>query len=177
VRDRKVPRQLLSLIFPVTVVIIIPFLLVGHFRPFRAEVHLPLPVVQIPLGSLLFCGGLALLVITVRLLARKGRGTLAPWDPTRKLVTDGIYRYVRNPMISGVLFMLMGETVLCCSWSLLVWALAFAAVNTVYFRLSEEPGLAARFGEEYLVYKHNVPRWIPRLTPWDRENGVNRQGQ
>lgn len=170
-------RQLLSLILPVTVAVIIPFLIVGRFHPFRVELHLPLPFVQIPLGSLFFCGGLALLVITARLLARKGRGTLAPWDPTRELVTDGLYRYVRNPMISGVLFMLTGETILCGSWSLLVWVLVFAAVNTVYFRLSEEPGLAARFGEEYLAYKHNVPRWIPRLKPWDRRNGVDRQGQ
>jgi protein-S-isoprenylcysteine O-methyltransferase Ste14 len=102
---------------------------------------------------------------------KKGRGTLAPWNPTQKLVTDGVYRYVRNPMISGVLFILIGETIFFGSWLLFIWALIFGIGNTFYLRLSEEPGLVRRFGEEYLVYRRNVPMWIPRLKPWNRETG------
>ncbi|SEM81385.1 methyltransferase [Lihuaxuella thermophila] len=55
-------------------------------------------------GTLLLSGGLYLLVTTIRLFARKGEGTLAPWNPPQKLVVAGPYRYVRNPMYSGVLF-------------------------------------------------------------------------
>jgi len=163
-------RQLISLILPVTVVLIIPFFLVARLRPFALKSQPSLPVVQLPLGALLLCGGFALLYVTVRLFARKGRGTLAPWDPPRKLVTDGVYRYVRNPMITGVLFMLIGEAILLGSWSLLVWAVLFALTNTTYFRFFEEPGLARRFGDGYLLYRNNVPMWLPRLRPWSESS-------
>ena len=69
-------------------------------------------------------------------------------------------------MISGVLAMLLGETFLAGSWLIGAWALAFLLTNHAYFVLSEEPGLERRFGEGYRTYKANVPRWIPRLTPW-----------
>jgi protein-S-isoprenylcysteine O-methyltransferase Ste14 len=164
--DGSLLRQLCSFLLPITVVVIIPFLQVGRFRPFGLRLHLLVPLLQIPLGILIFCGGLLLLVVTIRLFVRKGKGTLAPWDPPHKLITEGVYRYVRNPMISGVLFMLIGETIFFGSWWLLIWTLIFGVVNTIYFRLSEEPGLVRRFGEDYLVYRRNVPRWIPRLKPW-----------
>jgi hypothetical protein len=69
-------------------------------------------------------------------------------------------------MISGVLFMLAGETVLCGSWAIAAWMLLFAAINTIYFKLSEEPGLVKRFGQEYVAYRAKVPMWLPRLKPW-----------
>ena len=121
-----------------------------------------LAIIGIPLIAL----GLALLVSTIKLFASVGRGTLAPWDPTTRLVVSGPYRYVRNPMISGVLFILLGEAALFNSIPLLVWSGAFFAVNAVYFPLVEEPGLARRFGDDYARYKANVPRWVPRMRPW-----------
>jgi protein-S-isoprenylcysteine O-methyltransferase Ste14 len=48
-----------------------------------------------------------------------------------------------------------------------VWFVVFVAVNAVYIPLAEEPGLVERFGGEYLACSQNVPRWIPRLGPWD----------
>jgi protein-S-isoprenylcysteine O-methyltransferase Ste14 len=112
------------------------------------------------------CPGLVLMIATIRLFVTVGKGTLAPWEPPQKLVVRGVYRYVRNPMISGVGLVLLGESVLTASLPLCGWFLVFLAVNSVYIPLSEEPGLVKRFGEEYLNYKQNVPRWIPRLTPW-----------
>jgi protein-S-isoprenylcysteine O-methyltransferase Ste14 len=159
-------RQLRSLILPITVAVIIPMLLVGRFRPFGLRLYFFAPLLQILMGAFFFCGGLLLLVITIRLFATKGKGTLAPWDPPQKLITENVYRYVRNPMISGVLWMLVGETVFSGSWLLLIWALIFGGVNTLYFRLLEEPQLARRFGEDYLEYRSNVPMWVPRLNPW-----------
>ena len=165
---RGVFRQLRSLILPFTVVVVIPFLQVGRLRPFGLRLHLPIPLLQVSLGALVFCGGFLLLVITIRLFVRKGEGTLAPWNPPQKLVTEGIYRFVRNPMILGVLFMLIGETVFFGSWSLLIWTLIFGVANTLYFQFSEEPRLAKRFGKDYLDYRRNVPMWIPRLKSWVR---------
>lgn len=118
------------------------------------------------LGLALICAGLGLWAWTVRLLARIGRGTLAPWDPTSELVVAGPYRHVRNPMITAVLTVLLGEAALFGSPALLIWFVAFLTANHVFFRLHEEPGLERRFGEPYRTYARNVPRWLPRRTPW-----------
>lgn len=119
------------------------------------------------LGALVLAGaGFTLAASTIHLFHRQGQGTLAPWDPTRRLVVEGPYRFVRNPMISGVLFVLLGEAAWAASWPLLAWSAAFWALNAVYIPLSEEPGLHRRFGADYDRYAEAVPRWIPRLRPW-----------
>lgn len=102
----------------------------------------------------------------MRLLARIGRGTLANWDPTRRLVVEGPYGYLRNPMITGVLAVLLGEAAVFGSPALLIWCAVFLASNWAFFLLSQEPGLVRRFGDEYGAYKRTVPRWISRRTPW-----------
>jgi protein-S-isoprenylcysteine O-methyltransferase Ste14 len=123
-------------------------------------------VLPLLLGSVLVASGLALWAWTVRLFARIGQGTLAAWDATRHLVVAGPYGYVRNPMITAAFAVLLGEAVLFGSPWLLIWSVAFLAINCMYFLMYEEPGLERRFGEEYRLYKRNVPRWIPRRTPW-----------
>lgn len=150
-------RHLLAiLLLPVMATVVVPVLIVSD-----ANVGWGLPF-----GAALIGIGLLLMVRTVALFARVGRGTLAPWDPTSHLVVLGPYRYVRNPMISGVLFILLGEAALLGSLPQLVWAATFFAVNAVYMPFVEEPGLARRFGEEYETYRAHVPRWLPRLRPW-----------
>jgi protein-S-isoprenylcysteine O-methyltransferase Ste14 len=119
------------------------------------------------IGALVLAAGLALFVWTVTLFVRIGRGTLAPWDPTRKLVIEGPFRYVRNPMITAVLIILAGEALLLGSAAIAIWLGIFFGINAIYFPLSEEPGLLRRFGSEYERYRNNVPRWVPRLRPWD----------
>ena len=70
-------------------------------------------------------------------------------------------------MISGVLAILLGEAAFFASAPLLFWFAAVFIVNAVYFPLAEEPGLRRRFGAEYDAYRANVPRWVPRLRPWE----------
>ncbi len=119
------------------------------------------------LGGLVLIGaGLALMYGTISLFARRGEGTLAPWDPTRRLVVEGPYRHVRNPMITGVLTILLGEAVLFGSPPLAAWLAFFFAVNAVWFPLVEEPALERRFGAQYDDYRRAVPRWLPRRRPW-----------
>jgi protein-S-isoprenylcysteine O-methyltransferase Ste14 len=110
--------------------------------------------------------GLGLAGWTVRLFVRQGEGTPAPWDPPQKLVVAGPYRHVRNPMITSVLLMLAGEALIFQSSLIAAWLILFFVVNGVYFPLSEEKGLEQRFGDDYRRYKQNVPRWLPRVTPW-----------
>jgi protein-S-isoprenylcysteine O-methyltransferase Ste14 len=106
------------------------------------------------------------MIITISIFIRIGKGTLAPWSPTKKLVITGIYRYVRNPMIIGVLIVLIGESISILSLKILIWALIFFIINNIYFLFYEEPDLEKRFGNDYKEYKKNVPRWIPRFKPY-----------
>lgn len=122
-------------------------------------------VVPVLFGLVLLGAGFALWLWTVRLFARIGDGTLAPWDPTRHLVAEGPYRHVRNPMIAGVIAFLAGEAALFGSLPLLGWAAAFFAINHIGFLVYEEPGLEKRFGEDYRAYRRSVPRWLPRRAP------------
>ena len=148
-------RHLTAIVLlPGTVTVLVPALLLSDagFAPW------PLTVA----GALLLAAGVGTIGWTVSLFAGVGRGTLAPWDPPSKLVVRGPYRYVRNPMISGVLTVLLGEAALFGSWELLIWAVLVFALNAVYFVAVEEPGLRGRFGAEYEAYAARTPRWVPR---------------
>lgn len=131
------------LALPFVMAVIIPALLITQTGTFNPGWRLAFPMYFIPVvtGTVLIGGGLALAGVTINLFGTVGKGTLAPWDPTQHLVITGVYRYVRNPMISGVAAILIGEAILFGSIPLLVWALGFMAVNAVYIPLVEEPGL------------------------------------
>lgn len=118
------------------------------------------------LGLVLVIAGVALFASSLGRFARDGEGTLAPWDPPRRLVVRGPYRHVRNPMISGVSIILFGEALLVASRPHLIWALMFLTINALYIPLFEEPQLRRRFGAAYDEYCRHVPRLIPRLRPW-----------
>lgn len=157
------------LALPFVMALVIPTLLVIQTDSYQPGWGLPTPLNLLPpvFGLALLSAGLALLFITVKLFITVGHGTLAPWDPTQRLVVVGIYRHVRNPMISGVWGVLLGEAALLGSLSVLLWSLAFIGTNMLYIPLLEEPGLYERFGAEYANYARNVPRWLPRRTPWE----------
>jgi protein-S-isoprenylcysteine O-methyltransferase Ste14 len=114
------------------------------------------------LGLPLIATGLSLMYRTIALFARVGDGTLAPWDPPRKLVVEGPYRRWRHPMITGVALILLGEAALLGSGAILVWWAAFVTVNAIYLPLVEEPRLIRRFGDDYRRYMRDVPRFLPR---------------
>ena len=159
-------RHLLSIaLLPFVVVVLVPRWLLAGAAPV-AMPSVPLLVSGRIAGALVFTAGFALFVWCVRLFARVGRGTLAPWDPTRRLVVVGPYRHVRNPMITAVCTMLGGEALFFHSGRIGEWLLLFVAINHTYFLLLEEPGLVARFGEEYERYRAAVPRWLPRRRGW-----------
>src|SRR5271157_3822009 len=152
----------------VTIVIPATILWLSGTDSFGLWRSVPASRVVLPvIGGICICLGLLLMVATIRLFVTVGKGTLAPWEPTQRLVVQGVYRHVRNPMISGVILVLLGESLLTASLPLSCWFLVATLVNAAYIPLSEEPGLVKRFGGEYLTYKRNVPRWVPRWTPWD----------
>jgi protein-S-isoprenylcysteine O-methyltransferase Ste14 len=126
-------------------------------------------------GTIAGAIGLAFFATSLYWFARHGRGTLAPWDPPRRLVVGGPYRYVRNPMIAGVIFILIGEALVLRSPPHMWWALVFTGINAVYIPLLEEPMLEARFGDDYMRYKRHVRRFVPRRAPWDSGAPTNDQ--
>jgi protein-S-isoprenylcysteine O-methyltransferase Ste14 len=154
------------LLLPGTVTCVVPYLILSIQPAWSALCAAwdPLCITRVLAGVASFGAGLLLMFLTVRQFATRGRGTLAPWDPPRHLVTTGAYGYTRNPMISGVLLVLLGETLVFRSVGLLVWLIVFIAVNAIYIPLVEEPSLERRFGREYLRYRGRVRRWFPRLT-------------
>jgi protein-S-isoprenylcysteine O-methyltransferase Ste14 len=151
---------------PVMVVGVTPAVLLFFNRPALDFASPARPALALA-GLLLMAAGLWLMAQTMWLLIVEGQGTLAPWDPTRRLVVRGIYRYVRNPMITGVISIALGEAAVFASGALLAWAASVTLVNAIYIPLLEEPGLVQRFGAAYETYRRNVPRWLPRREPWE----------
>ncbi len=117
-------------------------------------------------GGILSVLGFVGIYKTVSLFTTYGDGTPAPYDPPKKFVAKGLYRYVRNPMMIGVFLVLLGESVFFRSYLVLIWTMFFVAVNLIYIPLFEEPELINRFGASYLKYKNNVPRWLPNKRPY-----------
>ena len=155
------------ILLPGTVLVFIPTVILlttqgSNFSPALA----PLTQVWFWMAILAAFIGLGLSVWTATLFMKFGEGTPAPWDPPKRLVVRGPYRHVRNPMITGVLLVLFAEAILFQSWLIAGWMMVFFIGNLIYFPLVEERSLEKRFGNQYSEYKDQVPRWIPRLSPW-----------
>ena len=154
-------------ILPVTMTILIPWWMIwGNGITFRMPAG-TLDWLAVLAGVLFFAAGFVLFVTTVFLFATRGRGTLAPWDPPSRLVVAGPYRYVRNPMITGVILIIIAESLIFRSLALAEWAAGFLLLNAIHFPLIEEPLLERRFGDDYRSYKRHVGRFIPRIRPWN----------
>jgi protein-S-isoprenylcysteine O-methyltransferase Ste14 len=163
-------RQVLAVaVLPLTVAVMVPIWIARRNHiDFAKPAHFgDLGLIVSGMASLAV--GFALFACSVYLFWTRGRGTLAPWDPPRRFVADGPYRYVRNPMISGVMFILLGEASILRSWAHAEWTAAFFVLNVIYIPLIEEPMLVSRFGESYETYKRHVPRFVPRIRPWRPE--------
>ena len=117
------------------------------------------------LGIPLIIAGAALYIDTAFWgFAIRGRGTPAPIDPPKKLVVDGPYGVVRNPMYWSVALVMLGEALMFRSLLLAEVTVAFFAAAMLFVLLYEEPALRRKFGAEYEEYCQRVPRWIPRFT-------------
>ena len=122
------------------------------------------------LGFLPMLPGGAILIAAVVSFFRRGRGTLAPWDPPRQLVVQDLYRFNRNPMYVGVTLLVLG-------WAVLIGGLAnalYAGLVPLVFHLRvcryEEPEMVRLFGAEWERYRSAVPRWAWRRAPYHPED-------
>lgn len=119
------------------------------------------------LGALLVLAGEGLRLWGVSIVGSETRTTGAVGGTY--LITSGPYAYVRNPLYVGNVLLYAGVGVM--SWALFPWlllaAVAWFAVQYALIVSKEEEYLLERFGEEFVRYRSAVPRFIPRLTPWD----------
>jgi protein-S-isoprenylcysteine O-methyltransferase Ste14 len=121
------------------------------------------------IGIVLIIAGVPGLVDSSARFALQGLGTPAPIAPTKNLVVTGLYRYVRNPMYVAVVAVILGQAVLFGDWRLIPYGVLFWLACHLFVVAYEEPTLERTFGAEYEAFRSNVPRWIPRLTPWRAE--------
>lgn len=162
-------RQIKAIVLmPGMVTGVIPALIWWLFGRGAGMADLPAGITAVAIGAgiLVLAFGLALFVWTVVLFARRGKGTLSPLDAPTKLVVDGPYRHVRNPMYAAVFSILIGEALILRSWPILVWLVCAVTFVSVFVPRKEERWLSDQFGEQYAAYRAHVPRWVPRLTPW-----------
>lgn len=125
------------------------------------------PPWQMCIAGTLIVAGLTPLLESILRFIHVGRGTLVPTAATEHLVVSGLYRYMRNPMYAGVTAVLAGEALLFRNRSLVIEAVLVCLGFTLFVHLYEEPTLTRRYPEAYPRYKSHVPRWLPRLTPWN----------
>src|SRR5688572_18145359 len=146
-----------TLLQPGLVAGLFPYLILGNHR-FHTRFS-SITATQV-IGILIFIIGFCVMIHCIALFAIKGRGTLSPVDPTKKLVIAGLYNYSRNPMYIGVMFMLLAESIFFENLYLLIYsAIAFLAFN-LFIHFVEEPRLKRDFGEEYVTYCRQVRKWL-----------------
>ena len=151
-------RALLAfLVLPGLVAVLVPPL-VALVDPWRSQVWMP--------GIAVLVAGAAVLLWCVRDFYAAGQGTLAPWDPPKRLVVAGLYRYTRNPMYVGVLLLVSGWAALLAAPLVAAYACVLAVVFHVRVIAGEEPWLESQFGTEWSKYRAAVPRWFPRARAW-----------
>ena len=114
-------------------------------------------------GMVIGAAGAAVALWCVFTFAFIGRGTPAPFDPPRRLVIQGPYRFVRNPMYIGAGLALAGAALFYQSWPLLGYTGLFFLVTHLFVLGYEEPTLRRTFGQEYEAYCRQVRRWWPHV--------------
>ena len=110
--------------------------------------------------------GLILHLWCVRDFYVSGKGTLAPWDPPKKMVSTGLYQFTRNPMYLAVLLIILVLAIVFDSSDLYIYLAVMAITFHLRVFFNEERWLEAQFGPEWAQYKSNIPRWMPRVKPF-----------
>jgi protein-S-isoprenylcysteine O-methyltransferase Ste14 len=166
-RNRRVSAIIGSVIFlliaPMTVAGLVPW----SINRWRAQLDFGDFTVLRVAGIVFILAGVLVLLDSFARFAIQGLGTPAPIFPTRNLVVQGLYRYVRNPMYVALLLVVTGQALFFGSLRLLEYGAILWLGFHLFVLVYEEPTLRGTFGEEYETFCAHVPRWIPRLRPWD----------
>jgi protein-S-isoprenylcysteine O-methyltransferase Ste14 len=145
--------------------ILVPGLLLGYlpYSIAATDVELFDPGILSALAFPLWLGGGTAMLWCFWNFTVNGRGTPAPIDPPKELVSVGLYRFVRNPMYVAGIIALIGWILWSPSLPLIVAPLIFFSAAHLFVVSYEEPTLKRKFGAAYEDYLKKVPRWIPRF--------------
>lgn len=134
-----------------------------QLRAIDGNFHFALPAATVGLGLVLMFAGAALAISCIATFVIRGRGTPALFDPPRRFVAVGPYRYVRNPMYIGGFALLFGLALSLRSISILLMTTILLPLCHLLVVRHEEPSLARKFGNPYQNYLLTVRRWLPRM--------------
>lgn len=144
-----------------------PFLLVALFAPgTMTTANWIAGAVLIVFGEWIRMAGVAAAGTVTR---RRSRNV-------QRLVTYGIFRWVRNPLYVGNFFIWMGFVVISGVMWFLPVAIVIFGIEYTFIVAYEEGVLESIFGQEYLDYKKTTSRWIPR-PPRQSESGPHDWGE
>lgn len=147
---------LFTLLAPCMVALAAPYLLIRWSEGIFPQAWNSLKLA----GIFIFVAGVAIYIWCAGDFISKGKGTPAPYDPSKALVAQGLYRFTRNPMYIGVLTVIAGEALFFKSIALVIYALAVWLLFHLRVTLYEEPTLKTLFGESFDDYCRRVPRWL-----------------
>jgi protein-S-isoprenylcysteine O-methyltransferase Ste14 len=115
-------------------------------------------------GGLLAVGGWLLGLWSNYIQFTQGRGTPVPVMATQELIVQPPYAYCRNPMALGTILAYFGLAVASGSPGAALHVAPGAMALLLYIKLVEERELVCRFGDAYVVYRHQVPFLLPKLS-------------
>ena len=145
---------LFTVVLPGTFAVLLPILLAGNQAAASGA--------TLGLALSLFALGIVMYLRSAWDFAVFGSGTPAPIDAPKRLVTQGFYRYTRNPMYVAALTVVVGWATLFGAVILVAYAALLFVIFSLFIRLYEEPRLAREFGSDYAAYVSQVGRWLPR---------------
>ena len=151
-----------------TLIAPIIFLTAFYYLSTSIDSYFKLPKIPFNLNLityLLIIIGMIIVFSVFYLFINFGEGTPIPKQfsskfATKKLVTNGVFKYSRNPFAIGMLLTLIGFSFYIHSYSMLLLTIIAFAGGYLFIVYIEEPDMGQRFGLEYLKYKEKVPRWI-----------------
>ena len=116
---------------------------------------------EIIFGSFMIISGLIVILSAITTF-KKYHTTITPLNPANatKLITDGIYKFSRNPMYLGLLLVLLGISIIFNLIGGFFLIPLFILYLNLFQIIPEENALVDLFKEEFLEYKKNVRRWI-----------------
>lgn len=152
------PRKTAGVIAPPPLIFAICFL-AGYALHFIYPIEIPDSNIIRFVGWLLLFGAFSLALLAIRTMKRIGTA-VSPYKESAALVTDGPYRFTRNPMYVAVVFLYVGVALLLrMTWPLVTLPVAILIIHYGVI-LREEKYLERMFADEYRTYRSQVRRWL-----------------
>lgn len=157
----KITSIFFGIIVGLVLMVVLPYFAYQLNEYFNLQVF-DNPVSNI-IGAALILLGVGLFIYCSKIFKVLGKGTPVPIEPPKKIVQQGLYKYVRNPMYWGYFALVFGQAFFFGATLLFAYAVIFTIATHLYVVFFEERNLKRRFGDSYIQYTKQIPRWIPKV--------------